>query len=321
MLINIILLLVGLLLILSGANFLTDGASSVAKQWGVSGLVIGLTIVAFGTSAPELAISILSALQGSAEMSIGNVVGSNIFNILVIVGCVAIVTPIKVENSIMNNEIPLVILACLALFICSNGVALDGDTANYINRTSGLLLLLFFVIFMRYTFSIAKKNTTDSATPEQIKEYPIWISCVYIIGGLAALIGGGELFVNGASGVAKQLNVSESIIGLTIVGAGTSLPELATSIVAALKKQSGLAIGNVVGSCLFNIFLVLGASAVISPLPLGGITNLDMLTMLGAAILFWLFGWFFKTRTITRVEGALMFSCYIFYVVLLIGKL
>ncbi|MBR2456736.1 MAG: calcium/sodium antiporter [Bacteroidaceae bacterium] len=316
---NTLLLIGGLALILVGANALTDGAAAVAKRFQISDLVIGLTIVAFGTSAPELVISVMAALGGSADMAIGNVVGSNVFNVLMIIGITALVMPIKVGQGTLSKEIPLVILASFALAFLGNDILLDGDTANIISRIDGLILLCFFLIFMRYTFAIAR-NGGDEAEGEKIKEMPIWKSALFIVGGLAGLVFGGQFFVDGASGIASALGVSESTIGLTIVAGGTSLPELATSVTAALKKNSGIAIGNAIGSNLFNIFFVLGCSATISPLPMGGINNIDMLVLIGSAILFWLVGWFFKKRTITRVEGALLVVCYIAYTAFLISQ-
>ena len=314
-----IFLIGGLVLILLGANGLTDGAAAVAKRFNISDLVIGLTIVAFGTSAPELVISTMAALGGSADMSIGNVVCSNAFNVLMIIGVTAMVLPIKVGEGILSKEIPLVILASFVLAVCANDILLDGGSSNVLSRIDGLVLLGFFLIFMRYTFAIAR-NGGDETEGEKIKEMPIWKSALFILGGLAGLIYGGQLFVDGASGIASSLGVSESIIGLTIVAGGTSLPELATSVTAALKKNSGIAIGNVIGSNLYNVFFVLGCSATISPLPMGGINNVDMAVLIGSAILFWLVGWFFKKRTITRVEGALLVICYVAYTAYLISQ-
>lgn len=299
-------------MILLGANGLTDGSSSVAKRFGISDLVIGLTIVAFGTSAPELMVSLVSSIKGSAQLAIGNVVGSNIFNILMIVGLTAVVMPIKVQKNTITNEIPLVLLSSLALVACASDVVLDGGVGNVIGRGDGILLLLFFAIFMRYTFSIAKSSGEESG--EQIKLMPIWKSLLFIVLGLAGLIVGGQLFVDGASGIARSLGVSESVIGLTLVAGGTSLPELATSVVAAVKKKPGIAIGNVIGSNLFNIFLVLGASATVSPLPLGNIGISDMLMLVVSSVLFWAAGWFFKDKTITRIEGAIMVALYVGYI-------
>lgn len=309
---DILFLLGGMALILLGANGLTDGSSSVAKRFGISDLVIGLTIVAFGTSAPELMVSLVSSIKGSAQLAIGNVVGSNIFNILMIVGLTAVVMPIKVQKNTITNEIPLVLLSSLALVACASDIVLDGGVGNVIGRGDGILLLLFFTIFMRYTFSIAKSSGEESG--EQIKLMPIWKSLLFIVLGLAGLIVGGQLFVDGASGIARSLGVSESVIGLTLVAGGTSLPELATSVVAAVKKKPGIAIGNVIGSNLFNIFLVLGASATVSPLPLGNIGISDMLMLVVSSVLFWAAGWFFKDKTITRIEGAIMVALYVGYI-------
>ena len=323
---NILLLIGGLILILLGANGLTDGAASVAKRFRIPPIVIGLTIVAFGTSAPELTVSVSSALKGSADIAIGNVVGSNIFNTLMIVGCTALFAPIVITRNTLRKEIPLCILSSIVLLICANDVFLDKASENILNRVDGLLLLCFFVIFMGYTFAIASKPATMEQQAEypvieeetEIKSLPWWKSILYIIGGLAALIFGGQLFVDGATGIARNLGVSESIIGLTLVAGGTSLPELATSIVAALKKNPEIAIGNVIGSNLFNIFFVLGCSASITPLRLSGITNFDLFTLVGSGILLWLFGLFFAKRTITRIEGGIMILCYVAYTVILI---
>lgn len=314
---NIVLLIGGLLLILAGANALTDGAASVAKRFNISSLVIGLTIVAFGTSAPELTVSIVSALKGSADMAIGNVVGSNIFNTLMIVGCTAAIVPISMNKGTLSKEIPLCILASVVLFICANDVLINDASTNSISHSDGLLLLCFFLIFLGYTFAIAH-NGNSGEEENQIKTMPIWKAGLFIAGGLAGLIYGGQFFVDGASGIARGLGVSESVIGLTLVAGGTSLPELATSIVAALKKNPEMAIGNVIGSNLFNIFFVLGCSASISPMAIQGITNLDLGVMIASCVLLYLFGLFIRKRTITRPEGIIMILCYIGYIVYLI---
>ena len=313
---DIVCLLGGLVLILLSANCLTDGASSLAKRFKISDLVIGLTVVAFGTSAPELAVSLSSAIKGSADIAIGNVVGSNMFNTLMIVGCTAFFAPIVVTRNTLLKEIPLCILASVALLAISNDMLLDKQPLDVVSRTDGFLLLLFFIIFMVYTFSIARQHGDEEA--EEVKQIPLWLSLIYIIGGLAALVFGGNIFVDGATGIARSLGVSESVIGLTLVAGGTSLPELATSVVAALKKNPEMAIGNVVGSNLFNIFLVLGASATITPLNLIGITNFDLLSLVIASVILWFFGVFYKKRTITRVEGTILVVCYIAYTATLI---
>lgn len=318
---NILLLIGGLLLILLGANGLTDGAASVAKRFHIPNIVIGLTIVAFGTSAPELTVSVSSALKGSADIAIGNVVGSNIFNTLMIVGCTALFAPIAVTRNTLQKEIPLCILSSIALLVCANDIFLNGDKANTLSITDGLLLLCFFAIFLSYTFAIASHSPEETAGSEEtIRQLPRK-SVLYILGGLGALIAGGSFFVDGASGIARSLGVSESVIGLTLVAGGTSLPELATSIVAALKKNPEIAIGNVVGSNLFNVFFVLGCSASITPLHLTGITNLDLWVLAGSGILLWFFGLFFAKRTITRIEGSIMVLCYVAYTTFLIYNL
>lgn len=279
--------------------------------------MIGLTVVAFGTSAPELSISLISAFKGSAALAIGNVVGSNIFNVLVIVGMVALLRPIVVERAIMLNEIPLVILSSVALLAIGCGPELGMPGPRIVTRPDGILLLLFFIIFMRHTFSQAKVTPQGDPTEVNAEEkpsMPLWKATLWVIGGLAALVFGGDRFVAGASGIAASLGMSEAVIGLTIVAAGTSLPELATSVTAALKGNTGIALGNVIGSNIFNIFLVLGLTGTVIPLPFGGITVLDLLVMTGAAILFWIFGWCFGNRVIKRWEGGVLLLCYILYV-------
>lgn len=306
----------GLLLILLGANTLTDGSASIAKRFKISNLVIGLTIVAFGTSAPEFIVSVLAAVQGNAGIAIGNVVGSNLFNTLMIVGCTALVVPITVSKGTLSKEIPLCILSSVVLFFCANDIWLDNAKENIISRTDGLLLLCFFLIFLSYTFAIA--NSKEAEKTDEIKSIKLGKSILFILLGLGALIGGGQLFVNGASGIARNLGVSDSIIGLTLVAGGTSLPELATSITAALKRNPEIAIGNAIGSNLFNLFFVLGFSATIHPLELGKITNFDLGALIIASILLYITALFFKKRTITRIEGIILIACYILYTSIII---
>lgn len=321
MIIDIILLIVGLVLILGGANYLTDGAAAVARRFGMSDLMVGLTIVAFGTSAPELTISMMSAIDGNTGIAIGNVVGSNIFNTLIIIGAVAVARPIKITGGIMSNEIPLVVLSAAALLAMGSSKWLDGTTP-VISRVDGILLLLFFAIFMRYVFSQSKQKmpeTFENSNETKPLQTALWKSVIFIIGGLAALIYGGDLFVDKASAIASSLGVSDAIIGLTIVAMGTSLPELATSLTAAIKGNSGIAIGNVIGSNIFNIFLVLGCSATIRPLPFGAISEIDLLVLFASCVLFWIFGWFFGNRTINRAEGGLLVAGYIAYMIYLVA--
>lgn len=318
MFLDITFFIIGLALILYGANILVDGSSAAAKRMGVSELVVGLTVVAFGTSAPELVISLISAINGSAELAVGNVVGSNILNILAIIGITALVRPIKVERSILTNEIPLVILSSLAIAFVGLDTVIDGARESSVSRIDGLMLLLFFCIFMRYTFSVDGPMPDDQNQESADDIMPAWKAALFIVGGLVGLILGGEMFVEGASGIAAKLGVSEAVIGLTIVAAGTSLPELATSVVAALKGRQGIVIGNVVGSCLFNVFFVLGLSATVSPLRMGGVGIVDISLLLVASLVFWLFGQFYKDRTFTRIEGGIMTLMYVGYVVWLV---
>ncbi len=324
MFLDILLFILGIVLIIAGANYLTEGASALARRFGVSPLVVGLTIVAFGTSSPELIVSLLSALKGNSDISMGNVVGSNIFNVLVIGGINALVTPITITRSTVRREIPLMILACLVLSV----MALDrvfagtGATENILSRSEGIVLLCFFLIFLTYTFAIAKGDPSDSHTaPAPTKHYPLWLLVVFIIGGLGGLVLGGELFVDAASSIARTLGMSEGFIGLTIVAAGTSLPELATSVAAALKKEPEIAVGNIVGSNLFNIFFILGTTATVTPIHIGGVSTLDFTMMSFAALLLYVFAVLFGQRVIKRAEGAVLFLCFVLYTAYLIAQL
>lgn len=312
----IVLFVLGLLLILAGANYMTDGASAVAKRMGMSDFMVGLTVVSMMTSAPELVVSITSAFNASTEMAVGNIVGSNIFNILVIVGVSALIKPIKVERGVLSNEIPMVILSSVALLAIGMSPWLDG-TPMQVTRVDGILLFLFFLIFMRLTFAQAKRAEINDPTAVKgagEKRLPLWKALLFLFGGLAGLIFGGQWFVYGATGIARMLGMSEAMIGLTIIAAGTSLPELATSVVAAVKGSPGMCIGNVIGSNIFNIFFVLGVTSAITPLEFGSIGLLDLIVLTLASILFLVTGWFVGKRTIRRSEGALMLLLYIAYV-------
>lgn len=323
MLLDIIYLIAGLALILVGANALTDGASALARRIGISDLVVGLTVVAFGTSAPELVISVTSAAKGSAGLAIGNVVGSNIFNILAIIGVTAMVRPIVIERTVMTREVPMVLISSIVLLILGNTVFLDGGSAAVLTRSDGLLLLIFFGIFLWYTFATSKNAAADDPVSQdaagkgQMKPLK---SVIWIVGGLAMLVIGGDRFVAGASGIASMMGISDAVIGLTIAAAGSSLPELATSVVAARKGQTSLAVGNVIGSNIFNIFLVLGVTSTVSPVAFGTIGNVDLLTLTVASVLFLCCGWLIGKRTITRGEGALFTLCYIAYLAYLVAN-
>lgn len=314
----VISLLLGLILIILGAHGLTDGGAALAKHYKISPLVIGLTVVAFGTSTPELAVSVNAAISGNADIALGNVIGSNIFNIFMIVGITAIIAPIRIGKSTLSREIPFCLLSALVVMVLANDIGLDNAEQNMISRTDGLVLLAFFSIFLAYTFSIAKKG--DLEETGQLPAMPLSKSVLYIILGLGALILGGKWFVDGAGDIARMMGISESVIALTLVAGGTSLPELATSIVAARKNNPDIAIGNVVGSNLFNLFFVLGASAGIQPVQVSGITNTDFLIHILACVLLLIFGVFFRKRTISRVEGICLTLCYLLYTFYLISQ-
>ncbi|MDR2920662.1 MAG: calcium/sodium antiporter [Tannerella sp.] len=312
----IVAVIAGLVFILVGANMLTDGAAAIAKRFKISNLVIGLTVVAFGTSAPELVVSVVSALNGSPDLAIGNVVGSNIFNTLLIVGCTATIVPLFIQKSTLKIEIPFCILGSFVLLFCVSDIFLDNATTNVISRSDGLLLLCFFIFFFGYTLFIAHNG--DGQEDESVKVMPPWKSILFIGVGLAGLIYGGQFFVNGSSVIARSLGISESVIGLTLVAGGTSLPELATSVVAALKKNTNMAIGNVIGSNLFNIFLILGTASVIHPLEVQGISMLDFGVMIGSCILLFFLGLAYRRQVLTRWKGIVMLVCFFTYMAYLV---
>lgn len=331
MFVDILLFVVGIALIVGGANFLTDGAAALARRFGLSPLMVGLTIVAFGTSAPELVVSLTSALNGNTDISLGNVVGSNVFNILGIGGITALIAPLTITQSTIRKEIPLMLLASVVLIFMLFDVEISGGVANVVSRGDGLVLLGFFAIFLTYTIAISKPSTAIEPSQDEslqspaddaaVRLKPIWMLIAFIIGGLVALIWGGNLFVSSASNIAKAFGVSEAIIGLTIVAVGTSLPELATSVVAALKGEQEMAVGNIVGSNIFNIFLILGMTASISPVGLGGLQYVDFLALIVSAVMLYLFGVFFGERKITRFEGGILVLTYVAYTVYLISQL
>ena len=298
---------------LVGADRLTEGASSLARRFGVPEIVIGLTIVACGTSAPEFFVSLMSALNGTPDMAVGNVVGSNIMNTMLIVGCAAMVAPMVISPSTVKKDIPFSVGASFLLVLLASF-----DSA--ISRLDGIILLIAFAVFMGYTLYQAKGNGNDNVNENselRTQNSPL-TSIIWILLGLAGLVFGSNLFVDSASSVAAELGVSESVIGLTIVAGGTSLPELATSVVAARKGQSAIAIGNVIGSNVFNILLILGATATISPLQMEGITLVDIGVMLGSITLVWLFS--FTRYTVERWEGAVLVLGYGAYLAWLLSN-
>lgn len=325
MLLNALWIVVGVVLVLWGADRLTEGAVAVAERLRVPQIVIGLTIVALGTSMPELCVSVVSALKGTPDLAVGNVVGSNIFNALLIVGVAALVAPMTILRSTVFKDVPCALVASVVLLMmCQNDWV--------ITRLDGAILFVFFLVFMRLTIKgatsaqpapqAAEGETTqgqtaqEAAADEASAKQPMkgWLAVLWMVVGLAALIGGSNLFVGGATEVARALNVSDAVIGLTIVAGGTSLPELATSVVAAKKGNSGIAIGNVLGSNVLNILFILGLTGMISPMHIEGITNVDLYMMLVSTIMIWFFS--FTKYTIERWEGAVLvltFCGYMWY--------
>ena len=319
MLINIAYIIVGIALVLWGADRLTEGASSLARSLNVPEIIIGLTIVAAGTSAPELFVSLVSALKGTSDLAVGNVIGSNIFNTTLIVGCSAVVAPMVVAKSTVKKDIPWAAMAALLLaLLCVDDMNSPHLWGNEISRSDGFILLFAFVAFMVYTFNVAKKEgqMPSEEELEDLRDMPkdyskLGRNIFWIVLGLACLILGSDLFVNAASYIAHRYGVRQSVVGLTIVAGGTSLPELATSVVAAYKGRSAIAIGNVLGSNVFNILLILGLTAVVHPMRIMGITIVDLTMMLVSMGLLWMFA--FTKYYVSRREGAVLIGGFAVY--------
>lgn len=307
MLLNILIIVVGIALVLWGADRLTDGAVAVAEKMKMPQIVIGLTIVAMGTSMPEFCVSLISALKGTSDLAVGNIVGSNIFNALLIVGVSALVAPMTIMETTVRKDIPFALVASALLLI----MCLDGN----ISRIDAGILFVMFLIFMYMTLKGAKKQGADAEEAiegEGKKPMATWLSVVWILVGLLCLIGGSNLFVEGATAVATNLGVSEAVIGLTIVAGGTSLPELATSVVSARKGNSGIAIGNALGSNVFNILAILGITGMITPMTLKGITYIDLSMLVISIMIVWLFS--FTKYKIERWEGAVLTAVFVGYI-------
>lgn len=322
-----ILFFIGFVFLIKGADYLVDGASALAKKIGVSTLVIGLTIVAFGTSAPELVVNIIASVQQNTDLAIGNIIGSNISNILLVLGITAFIYPLKITTGTAWKEIPFSLLATAAVFFIVNDVLINTAGPNIITRSEGLILLSFFIIFIYYTFGIAR---VEGEPGEEIKELKWYASVGAILGGLIGLTIGGKWVVDGAIAFATMFGLSEAFIGLTVVAIGTSLPELATSIVAAHKKKEDIAIGNIVGSNVFNLLWILGLSSVIQPIPFNHNMNIDIIIL--AIITFILFAFIFISRKKTvwlyisrnyvleRWQGLLFVLLYVAYLGFLIYR-
>jgi len=319
MILTYILFIIGFFLLIKGADLLVDGASSIAKKFGISTIVIGLTIVSFGTSMPELIVNIFSSIQGNTDIAIGNVLGSNIANILLILGISAIIYPLAVKKGTVWKEIPFSFLAVITLALMANDVLIDKTNFSALTRIDGFILLGFFIIFMYYIFGISKISANES-TEQEPKIYSPVKSIVMIIIGLIGLTLGGKWIVDGAVSFASGFGVSQALIGLTIVAVGTSLPELATSAVAAYKKNVDIAVGNIVGSNIFNIFWILGISAIINPLPFSNVMMTDIFVDVSSTTLLFMFMFIGKKHTLERWQGALFVIIYILYIIYLIYR-
>ena len=317
---DILFLIIGLALILIGANYLVDGASSIAKKAGLSDFIIGMTIVGIGTSTPEMVVSFASAIKGNADIAVGNVLGSNIFNALMILGCTALFSPIALTSNNIKKDIPFSLLAAFTLCVMGCATWLDNTAVNTISRVNGIMLLCLFGVFMAYTIYSSSSANADMAGSQEEnssgnkKSTPLWLAIIMVIGGLCGLVFGGDMFVNSASAIARSLGVSDAIIAITIVAGGTSLPELASCLVAAAKKNTDQALGNVIGSNVCNIFLILGGSATIHPLVMNGVKPLDLITLMISALLVFLFAFTFKKKQIDRIEGAILICIYLAFI-------
>ncbi|MDF1509748.1 calcium/sodium antiporter [Robertmurraya sp. DFI.2.37] len=314
-----ILLIIGFALLIKGADFFVEGSSNIAALLKIPPMIIGLTIVSFGTSSPEAAVSITAALNGNAGVTLGNVVGSNIFNITLVIGITAFLNPLKVESDTIRKEIPFTLLASVALLIMISDISLQFFNANSLTRGDGLILLLFFAIFMYYVIEIALNSREKELQEETNQKTGSWgKNIIFTIGGLIGIILGGNLVVDSSTTIAYSLGMSETLVGLTIVAIGTSLPELITSVTAAYKKLSEIALGNIVGSNIFNILFVLGASSAISPLPVDGKLFTDVILMIGLTIVLFIFSR--SNYRIGKIEGLVMALAYVVYMVFIIMR-
>ena len=316
MALQILILVGGLALILFGANWLVDGSSSIAKKFGLSEFVIGLTIVGIGTSTPEMVVSFMSAFQGKTDMAIGNIVGSNIFNVLMILGVTALVSPLAITKTNLRRDIPLNILVTVLLIVLGMNFTIFGKGNDLLCRIDGFILLAIFAWYLWKSFKSDNGDTREEG--EGIKTYKTLTSVILIIAGLAGLVIGGRLFVDSATQLAKMFGVSDKFIAITIMAAGTSMPELATCVVAALKGRGQLALGNVLGSNISNILLILGGAAVISPLSFGSMTYVDLGVVLVAAVLIFLSAYCFKKKELDRIEASIFIIleiCYMWYLI------
>lgn len=359
MLHDIIFLIMGIALLTLGGNFVTDGAVAIARKFNVSNMMIGLTVVAFGSSMPDLVVCLTSTLSGKTQMALGDVVGSNIFDILLVFGIMALIRPLKMDHDTIYHDLPMLAFSSLALFICGDDILFDGAAADTVNRTDGLMFLALLVIFEVYNIQNAKRQKLEmlacppqssnpqsggkpravSGTTQAFNVVPSvavkigkvnarnvradkplkpWLSWVYVAGGLAALVVGGNWVVSGASGIALRAGLSEATVGLTVVALGSASPDLASSLAALFKGKAGLAIGNIVGACILNVFGLIGICATVHPLESGTISLVDYSTLAGGSLLLWLMTLLNRRHTLTRLSGALLILAYIAYMTYLV---
>lgn len=332
---DILMLIGGMILLIAGGNYLTDGAVSVAKRFNVSSLMIGLTVVALGSSMPDIAVCVESALEHKTAIAVGGVVGANIFDFLLVVGVMAAVRPWKVSDMMRTQDLPLLFLSMTSLWIVADTVIFDGTATNTINRSAGLMLLSIFIIYMWLT---VKSSKTQVITPATHEDHSVatasaataessgsqadkqWLAWLMIVGGLVALVIGGDWVVDGASAIARKAGMSEGMVALTIVAIGNSLPDLVTSLTATLKGQPGLAFGNIVGACIINALLAIGISSAITPLGAGTVGFFDYMTLVGGALALWTVPALTKSHRFNRLPGVLLIGCYIAYMFLIIVR-
>lgn len=309
MILSIVFILIGVVFVIKGADIMTDGAVALAQRMNIPQMVIGLTIVALGTSMPELFVSFMSAIKGTPDLAVGNVVGSNIFNTFLIVGVAAMVAPMVILRSTVRKDIPIALVSSTLLLL----MCIDSN----ISRWDAAILFFGLVAFVAFNLYVAKKNPSEE-NEEGRKNYSVLKSVLFIVLGLAGLVVGSNLFVDGASKIAASLGVSEAVIGLTVVAGGTSLPELATSVVAARKGQSAIAMGNVIGSNVYNILMILGITGLIQPMEIKGITTIDFVMMLLGVVLLWFFS--YTKFKVERWEGAFLSLVFLAYMVFLVSQ-
>ena len=316
---QILMLIGGLLMILFGANYLVDGSSSIAKKFGISEFVIGLTIVGIGTSTPEMVVSYMSAFQGLTDLSIGNVVGSNIFNTLIILGITGLIAPLAITKENLKKDIPMNIIVTILLILLGMNFTIFGYGEDKLSRIDGAVLLAIFIWYFWTSFRSTDNSDADGSDDTKVRKN--WVSAIMILGGLAGLIIGGRLFVNSSTAIAKLFGISDKFIAITVMAAGTSMPELATCVVAALKGRGQLALGNILGSNTFNILLILGGSALINPLSFGNMTPVDFGVVLFSAIFIMFSAYMFKKKELDRAEAAILLLAEVGYMWYLISNL